>query len=359
MCLSVDFLSHFSSLSDPRSSKYNQLHLFEDMLVITILGSICGADSWTEVCEFADAKYDWLKTFLLLPNGVPSHDTFGRLFSNLDSEVFESCFLNWVSSLGICLNEEVIAIDGKTLRGSRSDSKRPLHLVGAWSVKNNLLLGQVKTAEKSNEIEAIPRLLNMLDIKGCTVTIDAMGCQKKIAKSILEQEADYILALKSNQGTLYEDVVSIFKNGKEAKQYKKMLNRVRVEKVRSHGRIERRRYTLISPRENLNFFLRWPGLKSIAMVEITRNVKNNIERINRYFLTSIEHEDIDRFMNAQRNHWGIEINLHWSLDGVPQAHKVVIKGFITKCSKAIGKMMVGPSKSAVRSWFQTTPSGCH
>ncbi len=316
MSLSPDFLAYFSPLPDPRSKTYNQLHIFEDILVIAILGAICGADTWTELCEFAEAKEDWLKTFLSLPNGIPSHDTFGRVFSHIDPEVFERCFLDWISSLPIEVSNEIIAIDGKSLRGSynKSAGQRPLHLVGAWAVNHGLTLGQVKTAEKSNEIEAIPRLLNMLDIKGSTITIDAMGCQKKIAQQIINQEADYVLSLKSNQESLYHDVVSIFKNGREAKQYKKMLNRIKVEKVHEHGRVETRRYTLISPRDTLHFSLRWPGLKSIGMVEVTRTINNKVERITRYFLTSLDHESIDTFIAAQRKHWNIEINLHWSLD---------------------------------------------
>lgn len=291
--------------------------MFEDILVITILGALCGADTWTELCEFAEAKEEWLKTFLSLPHGIPSHDTFGRVFSHIDPEVFERCFLDWVSSLPIEVSNEIIAIDGKSLRGSYNKSdghQRPLHLVGAWAVNHGLTLGQVKTAEKSNEIEAIPRLLNMLDIKGSTITIDAMGCQKKIAQQIIDQEAHYVLSLKSNQGSLYHDVISIFKKGKNAKQYKNMLNRIRVEKVHDHGRVETRRYTLISSRDPLHFSLRWPGLKSIGMVEVTRTVNNEVERITRYFLTSLGHESIDTFMAAQRKHWHIEINLHWSLD---------------------------------------------
>ncbi|HHF7350080.1 TPA: ISAs1 family transposase, partial [Legionella feeleii] len=177
-----------------------------------------------------------------------------------------------------------------------------------------LTLGQVKTAEKSNEIEAIPRLLNMLDISGSIVTIDAMGCQKKIAKQIIEQGADYVLALKSNQGTLHQDVASLFTKGKENKQYKNMLNRVRVEKVHDHGRIETRRYTLISARDPLLFNLRWPGFKSLGMVEITRTVNHEVEYITRYFLTSLLYEQINDFVRAQRQHWNIEINNHWTLD---------------------------------------------
>lgn len=316
MHLSETFLRYFETVEDPRMDTHNKRHNFTDILTITVLGAICGADSWVEVCDFAEAKLDWLKTFLELPNGVPSHDTFGRVFSMMDSDEFEECFRDWVNSLSINLENEVIAIDGKTLRGSHNRGKglKPLHLVSAWAVNNRFLLGQVRTDEKSNEIEAIPRLLNMLDINDTVVTIDAMGCQRKIAKQIVQGGADYVLTLKENQESLHKDVVSIYGKGREWKQYKKMLNRVKVEKIRAHGRIERRRYTLISARDNLEFELRWPGLKSIGMLETTRITGNDVEHSTRYFLTSLEYEKIDTFMGAVRKHWDIEINLHWSLD---------------------------------------------
>jgi len=317
MHLSETFLRHFEAVEDPRMDNHNRRHNFHDILVITILGAICGADNWSEICHFAESKIDWLKSFLELPNGIPSHDTFGRVFSKIDPHEFEECFMEWISSLTIDISKEIIAIDGKTLRGSHNRKKgvKPLHLVSAWAVKNKLTLGQIKTEEKSNEITAIPRLLNMLDIKGSIVTIDAMGCQKKIAQQIVKKEADYVLALKENQETLHNDIASIFKMGWEGpKKYKKMLNRIKVEKTRSHGRIERRRYTLISARDNLSFSLRWPGLKGIGMIETTRTVNNEVEKSVRYFLTSLDYERIDDFMAAARQHWGIEINLHWSLD---------------------------------------------
>jgi predicted transposase YbfD/YdcC len=317
MRLSETFLRHFEAIEDPRMDNHNRRHNFHDILVITILGAICGADTWTEICDFAEAKIDWLKTFLELPNGIPSHDTFGRVFSLIDPHEFEECFCAWIASLTVDVAKEIIAIDGKTLRGSHNRKKglKPLHLVSAWAVKNRLTLGQMKTEEKSNEIEAIPRLLKMLDVKGSIVTIDAMGCQKKIAKQIIAQGANYVLALKENQEGLYNDIASIFAKGQEGpKRYKKMLNRIKVEKVRAHGRIERRRYTIISARDDLEFSLRWPGLKGIGMLETTRTVNNEVERSVRYFLTSLEYEQIDDFMKAVRQHWGIEINLHWSLD---------------------------------------------
>ena len=314
MNLSDSIDQYFRGLADPRIENHNHRHKLHDILVITLLGTICGADTWTDICEFGQAKEDWLKSFLELPNSIPSHDTFGRVFSLLDPEAFEQCFLNWIRSLSIDVTNEIIAIDGKTLRrsGDAKQKKKGLHMVSAWAADNRVLLGQVRTAEKSNEITAVPELLKQLDVKGSIVTLDAMGCQTEIAKNIINKEADYVLALKENQRTLYQNVVSIFKQG-AAIQYKKMLNKQKIEKVKNHGRIERRRYTLISARDRSMFAVRWPGLKSIGMVEVKRTVNNETTRSTRYYLTSLD-EDIDGFMKAVRQHWQIEINLHWSLD---------------------------------------------
>ena len=206
------FITYFNPLEDPREDTHRRLHNFYDILVIAILGTIGDSDGWVEICEFAEAKFDWLKTFLELPNGIPSHDTFGRVFSMLDAETFESCFRAWIQSLSIDVKNEIISIDGKSLRGSHDSSKgqKMLHMVHAWASENRMLLGQVKTAEKSNEITAIPELLDMIDIKGSIVTIDAMGCQQNIAKKIVDKGADYVLALKENQPSLFKDVESIF-----------------------------------------------------------------------------------------------------------------------------------------------------
>lgn len=393
MNLKDTFFEHFVTLTDPREDNHNRLHNFHDILIITILGVICGADGWVEICEFAEAKLEWLKTFLELPHGIPSHDTFGRVFSLLDSKAFEACFLAWIESLSIDVQNEIISIDGKSLRGSHDKKKqvKMLHVVSAWASKNKVLLGQVKTDEKSNEITAIPHLLDMINVKESIVTVDAMGCQKEIAKKIVEKDADYVLSLKDNQSTLCNDVHSIFEQGKKNK-YKNMTHKQKLEKVRSHGRLETRRYTLIIPREQQLFGLRWPHLKGIGMVEVKRTVNNQTELSTRFFLTSLDDgyeiflmsdlpkgaspekgkiyiekkekqlryvlqdpnekqidslldinipilnhktlaesklrilaetgkrghtlrdQDINKFMQAVRNHWNVEINLHWSLD---------------------------------------------
>lgn len=235
---------------------------------------------------------------------------------------FESCFRSWIQTLQVDLNRQVIALDGKTLRGSgnKRQGERALHLVSAWACQQRLMLGQVACLDKSNEIEAIPRLLKMLDIKGSIVTIDALGCQTKITQQILDQGADYVLSLKDNQGTLSQDVQYIFELG-EHQQFKKMLNRRLVEKVHDHGRRETRRYTLICARDPLLFQVRWPGLVSIGLLEVTRTTHHQVERTRRYFLSSLNYEDIDLFKHAVRQHWSIEINLHWSLDvSFPEDH---------------------------------------
>ncbi len=240
------------------------------------------------------------------------------MFSILDPKEFERCFSAWLKSLTVDLKKEIIALDGKTVRGSGNKrQKEPaLHLVSAWAAKARLMLAQIKTEDKSNEITAIPKLLDMLDVKESIITIDAMGCQTEIAKKIKNKEADYVLCLKENQKTLYDNVKSIFARAEEnkQKQYKKMLHRRKIEKVKDHSRIETRKYTLVSARDPLFFELRWPGLRGIGKIDITRTTNHQVEYSTRYFLTSLEYEDIDLFMEAVRKHWQIEIDLHWSLD---------------------------------------------
>lgn len=218
MKLEETFLAHFKNLDDPRLSTHrNFRHNLGDLFIITILATICGADNWAEIERFGLAKQAWLETFLELPNGIPSHDTFARVFALLEPECFEACFNQWISSLDVDLKQEIIALDGKTLRGSgnRRQGQPALHMVSAWATKSRLMLAQVKTAEKSNEITVIPKLLEMLNVEGAIITIDAMGCQNDIAKQIITQGADYVLSLKENQPTLYQDVCAIFLRAEE------------------------------------------------------------------------------------------------------------------------------------------------
>ena len=319
MSLSEEFLVHFNTLEDPRFPDRNFRHKLSDILTITIIATICGADNWVEISNFGRCRHQWFLKFLELPHGIPSHDTFSRVFAALDSSKFELCFIEWAKSLEQIFSKDNfkkhIAIDGKTSRRShnRNKGQHPLHLVSAWASDCGLLLGQVKTEEKSNEIEAIPRLLNMINIKNSLITIDAMGCQRTIAENIIEQKGDYILSLKGNQPTLSENVRSIFALAKAA-DFKNMHNVRKTEKVKNHGRMEKRRYSLISCKDKWSFDVRWPGMRSLGMVEVKRTVNNITTKHTRYFLTSLTYENIDDFMRGVRKHWDIEINLHWSLD---------------------------------------------
>ncbi len=319
MALSSDFLSYFSELEDPRVGDRNHRHKLDDIFAIVILATICGADNWVEIAEFGQAREDWLREFLELPHGIPSHDTFGRVFSLLDAGVFEESFTNWAHSLPVLmesgLRREVIAIDGKTSRGShnRRKDQNPLHLVSAWASDQGLVLGQVATKAKSNEIEAIPRLLNMISVENSIVTIDAMGCQKDIAYQIKRQKADYILTLKDNHPSLAWLAKKVMKAA-EDKTFEGTPYLRQIEKVKDHGRQETRRYTLLSCDNYVLRKAQWPGLQSIGMVEVKRTVNYETTRSVRFFVTSLTYRQMNEFMRGVRHHWHIEINLHWSLD---------------------------------------------
>lgn len=311
-------LEHFAKLEDPRLKNHNFRHKLGDILIIVVLATICGADGWMEIERFGLAKEEWLQTFLELPNGIPSHDTFGRVFSLLNPKKFEDCFLNWIKSLDVNLEKEIIALDGKTVRGSgnKKEKQNPIHLVSAWAAQNRLMLGQVKTAVKSNEITAFPELLNLIEVKGSIVTIDAMGCQTNIAKQIKGKGADYVFGLKENQKSLHDSVEKIFQMAESnpQKQYKNILHRRKVEKIKDHGRIETRKYTLVSARDSLPFEIRWPYLEGIGKLDVIRRTNDEVVKSTRYFLTSLSYENITDFSKSVRKHWHIEVDLHWSLD---------------------------------------------
>jgi len=306
-------LEHFSALTDPRIYLKTR-HKLIDIVVITVCGVICGADNWTEIADYGRAKQEWLKGFLDLPNGIPSHDTFGRVFSVLSPEEFQRCFLSWIQSVFTVTDGQVIAIDGKKLRHSydRSSNKSAIHMVSAWASENRLTLGQVKTEEKSNEITAIPELLELLEIKGCIVTIDAMGCQKKIATKIVKKNADYLLALKGNQGTLNEDVELFFADAIENKF--KDVDFDYYETVDGgHGRVEIRRHWTVSDIDWLEQKQDWEGLKTIGMVESERHVDDKVSVEKRFYIASIDNNS-ELFAKTVRDHWGIENKVHWVLD---------------------------------------------
>jgi predicted transposase YbfD/YdcC len=309
-----DLETIFAQVEDPRIERTKQ-HRLRDIIIIAICAVICGANGWVGIEEFGKAKQDWLSELLELPNGIPSHDTFGRVFALIDPKEFEASFLQWIQAISPAI-EGVIAIDGKTSRRShdRQAGKKALHLVSAWAAENRLVLAQLATEEKSNEITAIPLLLQQLALQGCIDTIDAMGTQTKIAEQIIEQEGDYALALKDNQGTLYEEVKATFALAqKEGFAHVESESERHVEK--GHGRLEIREYSTISDAAILHYLdpqKRWKGLRGIGMVRAERRRGQEISRETRYFLLSFP--SVKTFAGAVRSHWGIENCVHWVLD---------------------------------------------
>lgn len=299
----IDF---FTELEDPRRDKCKK-HLLLDLVAISICAVICGAETWDEIEQYATVKEKWLRTFLKLPNGIPSHDTFNRLFSSLCPLEFEKCFGNWVASLVNISKGEVIAIDGKTIRGAKENGRSPIHMVSAWACENNLVLGQIKVNEKSNEITAIPELLDVIAVEGATITIDAMGCQTAIAKKIIDKKADYVLSVKLNQETLYEQIEDEFRFNKS------VLSSIDVDY--GHGRIETRTCSVITDCIHVEKDGKWCKLNSVVRIESLREFKKTgvVESATRYYITSLA-ETPEKLQSVIRNHWGIENKLHWSLD---------------------------------------------
>jgi predicted transposase YbfD/YdcC len=302
----------FVDLSDPRMNKKIK-HNLMDMITIMICAVISGANGWVEIEEYGKAKYDWFKTILKLPNGIPSHDTFGRLFALLATEELERCFQRWVQSVAEVV-EGGIHIDGKQLRRSydKASNKAAIHLVSAWASSVGLTLGQVKTEAKSNEITAIPELLKMLELKGCIVTLDAMGCQKRIVEQIVEQEGDYVLALKGNQDGLYTEVMDLFQEAVDTNFTELKWDYYETEE-KNHGREEIRRYWTIKSLDSLREIQGWKNLNGIGMVESERRVGETASTEHRFYITSLD-GNAKQLAQAVRSHWGIENSLHWILD---------------------------------------------
>lgn len=305
--------AHFESVTDPRVERTKD-HLLLDILTIAILAVICGADGWVGIETYGKAKEPWLKTFLALPNGIPSHDTFARVFARLDPEQLQAAFLSWVRSVSRLSAGEVIAIDGKTARRSydKGKGKGAIHMVSAWASQNRLVLGQRKVDAKSNEITAIPELLKVLDIHGCIVTIDAMGTQKAIAQQIIEQGGDYVLALKGNQGNLFEDVEQIFEQAL-SQNFKGIEYDFYETHDVGHARVEQRRCWSLGQVEWLIDAEKWAQFTSIARVESIRTCEGETSCEARYYISSLA-PDAQRLAEAIRTHWSVENSLHWVLD---------------------------------------------
>ncbi len=303
----------FGDLEDPRIERQKR-HKAVDIITLSICAMLCGAEAWTEVELFGKAKQEWLGTFLELPNGIPSHDTFGRFFARLNPEGFQTAFLRWVESIRQTMPGEVIAVDGKCVRRSHDEGqgKTAIQIVSAWACENRLVLGQIKTDQKSNEITAIPELLQVLQINGCIVTIDAAGCQKNIAAQIRQHGADYVLALKGNQGKLREQVEDYFDT---ATQHD--FDGICYDFVETldpgHGRIEVRRHWVVEAPNDLHNKDQWKDFVLIGMMESERHIKGEVTLERRYYIASLGF-CAKRFAKAVRAHWGIENRLHWCLD---------------------------------------------
>lgn len=305
--------AHFESLKDPRVERTRR-HKLMDIVVISVMAVICYADGWSDIHDFGKARQAWLREFLELPNGIPCDDTFRRVFAALDPEQFQACFLSWVRSLVGGTDGKLVAIDGKTVRHSfaREEGKGALHLVSAWVAENQAVLGQLATDSKSNEITAIPQLLELLDLRGATVTIDAMGCQKAIAEKIIDAGGNYILGLKENHPTLHQEVEQFF----EAAQAETFRD-TRCDQDETvdggHGRIELRRVFASDDIDWLADKPYWKELRSVVMVESERSVGDKTSFERRYYLSSLA-PDAALLGERIRGHWGIENQLHWVLD---------------------------------------------
>ena len=309
------FQDHFATLTDPRCpAAPNSRHLLMDILIIAVCAVISGAEGWEDLEEYGKAQAEWFADLLDLPHGIPGHDTFRRVLARLDPEELTRCFIAWTNALSEASGGDIVSIDGKTLRHAfdRATSTAAIHLVSAWASANRLVLGQRKVEEKSNEMTAIPRLLQLLDLKGAVVTIDAMGCQKEIAKTMTEQGADDVLALKDNHPTLSEAVTLLLNDARDTgcadieHSYHETVDG-------DHGRIETRRYWITSEIEWLGAKASWSNLQSVGMVESRREIGDTVQIDTRYFLTSLPAQAV-RFAHAVRQHWGVENALHGVLD---------------------------------------------
>lgn len=311
--MSASLLDHFASLDDPRIERHKR-HELLDILVLVISAVCSNAKGWETIEEFGHTKLEWLRQFVPLANGVPSHDCIQYVMCRLSPVKFRECFINWTQAVKQTVGDEIIALDGKTARGSRdrANALNPLHMVTAWACESRLVLAQEATDAKSNEITAIPKLLALLELKGCIVTVDAMGCQRTIAEQIVAQQGDYVMGLKGNQSNLHEAVDDYFTTAQQF-DFKAVPHDYTEEVDKDHGRLEIRRYWITEDLSTLPNPDGWAGLRSIGMVERECIQGGNTTRERRFFIASIP-ADAKRFAKAVRGHWGIENTLHWRLD---------------------------------------------
>lgn len=307
----------FSGLEDPRIER-NKLHKLLDIIVIAICGVICGADNWVDIEMFGIKKITWLRQFLELRNGIPSHDTFGRVFGRLNAEQFQRCFYEWVKAVQEVTKGQVIAVDGKQLRGSldRYAGKGAIYMVNAWASENQMALGQRKVDDKSNEITAIPELLAMLEIAGCIITIDAIGCQTEIARQIVDKQGDYVLAVKENQPNLHADMAALFAWFLQARDPAFDTDDYHKTVEKDHGRIEIRQCWALDSNlfaDRIRNLAVWKQIRSVVLITSERRIGQETSLQERYFISSLPPKAA-KLMAAARSHWGIENNLHWQLD---------------------------------------------
>lgn len=304
----IGFIDFFKRVPDHRIDR-KKLHSVEEILLLTFCGMIAGCDSWNDLELFGKTKLDYLRSYSPYTYGIPSDDTLRRFFRTLDPTTFEQCFIEWVRSFQLDISNKVVAIDGKTSRRSFDGNSRPMHLISAFVSELGITLGQLKTADKSNEITAIPDLLAMLDLSGAIVTLDSMGCQTKIVERIIEKEADYVIGLKGNQGTLNDDVRFLFKNKPHAIKF-----HLDVSVDKGHGRLETRHCTVT---EDIQWLRErhpnWKKLTSVIEIQSQRDIKGEISTEKRYYISSLPAQP-ERISQAVREHWGVENQLHWVLD---------------------------------------------
>ena len=306
----TSIMSSFSILPDPRKERNQEYTLFE-IITIAILGVLCGADDWVSISAWGEANQEWLQKIGLCKKGVPSHDTFSRFFRYVDSKAFEECFIQWTQKIAKAF-QEIIALDGKTLRSSKEGNEKAIHIVSAFAVKNDLILGQLATEKKSNEITAFPLLLKILDLENSIVTIDAAGCQKDIAKIIIQKKGDYLLAVKGNQKKLFDELGNFFDQAIECSEEEVGYDYYSTEE-KSRNRIEKREVWTVEDLEWLSQKKDWEGLKTISCIKSTRTYKEKTSIEFRYYISSLS-KDAKRIAEAIRGHWGVENKLHWQLD---------------------------------------------